>query len=61
MARGGFSRRRGGGIPLNVIGILAGVGLVIIVGALFWFSSQAESRKPAQTEITVEATNVGPH
>lgn len=62
MARGFSSygrRRRGPNVKL--IGILAGVGLVVIVGVLFWASGQAESRKPEQTEIRVEATNVAPH
>ncbi len=60
MARGGFSRRRSG-LPGKLIGILALVGLVLVVGGVFWFSGQAESNKPPQTEIRVEATNVGPH
>ena len=60
MARGGFSRRRGG-LSTRTIGIIVAVVIVAAVGAVFWFSGQAESRKPEQTEITVEATNVGPH
>ena len=60
MARGGFSRRRSG-IPMNVVGILLVVGVVVVIGAMFYFSGQAESKKPPQTEITVEATNVAPH
>jgi hypothetical protein len=60
MARGGFSRRRSG-IPMNVVGILLAVGVVVVIGALFYLSGQAESKKPPQTEITVEATNVAPH
>lgn len=46
---------------MKLIGILAGIGVVLLVVALFWFSGQAESHKPEQTEIRVEATNVGPH
>jgi hypothetical protein len=46
---------------MKLIGILAGVVVVIGIIAVFWFSSQAESKKPPQTEIRVEATNVGPH
>ena len=61
MARGGFSPRGRGGPPVKLIGILAGVILVGLVVAVFWFSGQAESHKPQQTEIRVEATNVGPH
>jgi ABC-type transporter Mla subunit MlaD len=62
MARGfsSYGRRRGRANP-KLIGILVLVGLVVIVGVLFWASGQAESRKPEQTEIRVEATNVAPH
>jgi len=62
MARGfsSYGRRRSRP-PLKLIGILAAVGIVILIGILFWASGQAESRKPAQTEIRVEAKNVGPH
>jgi hypothetical protein len=59
MARGGFSRRRGPA-PVKLYAILAGVALIVIVGALFWFAGQAESRKPEQVEIRVPATNIGP-
>ncbi len=58
MARGGFSRRRQP-MSMKLIGILAGIALVVIVGALFFFAGQAESRKPEQKEIRVPATNVG--
>lgn len=60
MARG-YGRRRGGGIALSprMIIIIAGVALVLIVGLIFWFAGQAESRKPEQKEIRVPATNVG--
>lgn len=62
MARGfsSYGRRRSGP-NMKLIGILAAIGLVVIVGIIFWASGQAESRKPQQTEIRVEATNVGPH
>ena len=61
MARSyGFSRRRGGP-PVKLVAILGGVVLVGLIAAVFWFSSQAESRKPAPIEIRVEATNVGAH
>jgi hypothetical protein len=40
--------------------ILAGVAVVLIVGAVFFFAGQAESRKPEQTTVSVPATNVGP-
>ena len=60
MARG-YGRRRGGPMPVKLIGILAGVVIVIGIIAVFWFSGQAESKKPPQTEMRVEATNVGPH
>jgi hypothetical protein len=43
-------------IPL----ILAVVAVVLLIGAVFWFASQADSKKPVQQEIRVEATNVGP-
>jgi len=46
---------------MNVVGILVAVGVVAVIGALFYFSGQAESKKPPQTEISVEATNVTPH
>jgi hypothetical protein len=60
MARG-YGRRRGGGLALSpkVIMILAGVALVVIVGAIFFFAGQAESRRPEQKEIRVPAANVG--
>lgn len=58
MARGGFSRRRQP-MSMKLIGIIAGIVLVVIVGALFFFAGQAESRKPEQKEIRVPATNVG--
>ncbi len=60
MARGGFSRRRGRGPSLKLVGILAGVAFLGFVGAVFYYSGQAESRRPEQVEIRVEATNVGP-
>lgn len=59
MARGGFSRRRGP-MPLKLYAILGGVALVVILGALFYFAGQAESRKPEQVEVRVPAENVGP-
>jgi hypothetical protein len=59
MARGGFSRRRGP-TPYKLYAILAGVALVAIVGALFYFAGQAESGRPVQAEIRVPATNIGP-
>lgn len=46
---------------MNVVGILVAVGVVVVIGALFYLSGQAESKKPPQTEISVEATNVTPH
>ncbi len=46
-------------MSMKLIGILAGIALVVIVGALFFFAGQAESRKPEQKEIRVPATNVG--
>jgi hypothetical protein len=58
MARGGFSRRRGP-MPLKLYAILGGIVLVVLVAALFWFAGQADSRKPAQIEVRVPATNVG--
>jgi hypothetical protein len=58
MARGGFSRRRNPA-PLKLYLILGGIALVVIIGVLFWFAGQAESRKPVQQEIRVPAQNVG--
>ena len=60
MARG-YGRRRGGGLSLapKVIMIIAGLALVVVVGAVFFFAGQAESRRPEQKEIRVPATNVG--
>jgi len=58
MARGGFSRRRSP-TPIRLYAILGGIALVIVVGALFWFSGQAESRRPVQQEVRVPAQNVG--
>jgi hypothetical protein len=60
MARG-YGRRRGGPMPVKLIAILAGMAVVALVIAVFWFSGQAASHKPPQTEMRVEATNVGPH
>jgi len=45
MARGGFSRRRNPA-PFKLYAILGGVGLAVILAAMFWFSGQAESRRP---------------
>ena len=59
MARGGFSRRRGPP-PFKLYAILGGIALVVIVGALFFFAGQADSRRPVQQEIRVPATNIGP-
>jgi ABC-type transporter Mla subunit MlaD len=42
-----------------MIMIIAGVVVVLLVGAVFWLAGQAESRKPEQTEIRAPATNVG--
>lgn len=60
MARGGFSRRRGP-MPVKLIAILVGIGLVLLIGAMFFFAGQADSRRPAQTEIRVPAENIGPN
>lgn len=59
MARGGFSRRRSP-VSGRLIAILAGVAVVLLVGAVFWFAGQADSKKPPQEEISVPATNIGP-
>jgi len=59
MARG-YGRRRGSALSPKMIIIIAVAGLVLLIGAVFWFAGQAESRKPEQTTITVPATNVGP-
>jgi hypothetical protein len=56
--RGGFRNKRRGGLPIRLIG--AGVVVLLLIAALFWFAGQAESNRPVQHEIRVEATNVGP-
>lgn len=60
MARGGFSRRRRP-MSMKLIAIIAGGVLVVLVGALFWFAGQADSRRPEQQELSVPATNIGPN
>lgn len=52
-------RRGGGGIPMQLIAIVAGVVLVAGIGSVFWFSGEAEKKAPEPTEIRVEAKNVG--
>ena len=59
MARG-YGRRRGSPISPKLIMILAGVAVVLLIGAVFFFAGQAESNKPEQITVTVPATNVGP-
>ena len=59
MARSSFARpKKRGGLPIPLI--VGGVVVVLLIGAVFWFASQADSKKPAVQEIRVEATNVGP-
>ena len=58
MARGFARAKKRGGAPIRLIA--AGVAMVLVIGAVFWFASQADSKKPVQQEIRVEATNVGP-
>ena len=60
MARGGFSRRRGP-MPVKLYAIIGGIILVVLIGALFYFAGQADSKKPAQIEMRVPAPNVGVH
>jgi hypothetical protein len=55
--RGGFRNRRRSGPPIRLIA--AGAVVLGLVAAVFWFSGQAESNRPDQTEIRVEAKNVG--
>jgi hypothetical protein len=52
-----FRRRRGPN--WNVIGIAVAVVVVGAVGAVFFYAGEAEKNPPAQTEIKVEAQNVG--
>lgn len=52
-----FRKRRGPN--WRVIGILAGVVVVAATGAVFFYAGEAEKNPPAQTEIRVEAQNVG--
>ena len=58
MARGFARAKKRGGAPIRLIA--AGVAVVLLIGAVFWLASQADSKKPVQQEIRVEATNVGP-
>jgi hypothetical protein len=44
----------------KTIAIIAGVVLVLLIGALFWFSGQANNHKPPTERLSVPATNVGP-
>ncbi len=53
-----YGRRRGP--PLKLIGILGGIALVLLAGAVFWYSGQADNYAPDVQEIRVEAVNVGP-
>lgn len=46
-------------MPLKLYAIIGGVVLVLLVGAVFYFAGQAESRKPQQIDVRVPATNVG--
>lgn len=46
-------------MPVKLYAILGGILLVLLVGALFYFAGQADSKKPAQIEVRVPATNVG--
>lgn len=39
--------------------IIAGAAVVAVVGAVFFFAGQAESRRPEPKEIRIPATNVG--
>jgi hypothetical protein len=52
-----FGRRRKA--PVKLYAILAGVAVLALTGALFWYAGQAESNPPELKEIRVEATNVG--
>jgi hypothetical protein len=53
-----FRRRRPP--PVKLIAGAAAALLVILVGALFWFAGQADSRAPEPRIIEIEAKNVGP-
>lgn len=55
--RGGFRNRRRNGPPYRLIA--GGAAVLALVGAVFWFAGQAESDRPPQTELRVEAMNVG--
>lgn len=46
---------------MKLIAIIAGVVIVLLIGALFWFAGQADSRRPVQQELSVPATNIGPN
>lgn len=59
MARG-YGRRRGSALSPKLIMILAGVAVVLLVGAVFFFAGQADGRKPEQITVSAPATNVGP-
>ena len=58
MAKGFQRPKRRGGVPIPLIA--GGVIILLLVGALFFFASQADSKRPPLQEIRVEATNVGP-
>jgi hypothetical protein len=46
-------------MPVKLYAIIGGIILVLLIGALFYFAGQADSKKPAQIEVRVPATNVG--
>jgi hypothetical protein len=46
-------------MPVKLYAIIGGIILVLLIGALFYFAGQADSKKPAQIEMRVPATNVG--
>lgn len=58
MARSFARPGKRGGLPIRLIA--AGVVVVALVAAVFWFAGQADSKKPPTEQIRVEATNVGP-
>ena len=58
MARSFARSSKRGGLPIRLIAAV--VVVLALVGAVFWFASQADSKKPPTEQIRVEATNVGP-
>lgn len=53
-----YGRRRGAPLKL-ILGVIV-VGAIALVGGVYYLAGKAESNRPEQHEIRVEAQNVGP-